>query len=42
MSLWQFTAAVEGYVAAHTPESERGKEPLSDAEFSELADLIDR
>lgn len=33
MSLWQFMAAVDGYIAANTPENERG---LSDKEKDEL------
>lgn len=37
MSVWQYMAALDGYVAANTPEGERG---LSKAEEDELADWL--
>lgn len=37
MSLWQFHAAVNGYVAAHTPKD---KQSLSDDEAEELYNWI--
>lgn len=40
MSLWQFMAQVEGYVEANTPESEKNKQPLTDAEFDALASWV--
>lgn len=33
MSIWQFMAAVDGYITANTPENERG---LSDKEKDDL------
>lgn len=37
MSLWQFHAAVNGYIAAHTPKDKQG---LSEDEADELFDWI--
>lgn len=40
MSLWQFMAQVDGYVAANSPEGEKGG-TLSDAEINDLAKFMD-
>lgn len=37
MSMWQYMAALDGYVAANTPESEKG---LSAKEKDELWDWL--
>lgn len=37
-SLWQFTAALDGWRAANTPDDEPG---LTDSEFDELGAALD-
>lgn len=41
MSLWELTAAIEGYQEAHSSKEGRAPAPLSDEEITELDAVID-
>lgn len=41
MSMWEWSAACEGYVAAHETDEDRRAAPMSDEEFAAAEAMLD-